>query len=113
MGEAEYEPIKVPSEGSQQPLHVLRSRNRLLERGQFMIMTADDMQSSRDSDLHVLCGHVFQDPVFWMERTKLIDALTGEQQSNDLAVYDVFWAISELQCPCQLTWQKHCYGGMS
>ncbi|KZT25449.1 hypothetical protein NEOLEDRAFT_1133361 [Neolentinus lepideus HHB14362 ss-1] len=110
MGEAEYTPIKVPSERSQEQLHVVRPRNRLLDRGKFMLMTAGDMRSSRDSELHVLCGHVLQDPVFWMARTKLIDALTGQEQSNDLAAHDVFRAMFELQCPCESAWQKH--GGM-
>ncbi|KZT20897.1 hypothetical protein NEOLEDRAFT_819650 [Neolentinus lepideus HHB14362 ss-1] len=131
MQEAQYKPIIVPSEG-QQLLYVVRSRNRLLHRGQFVVVTADGMQSSRDSELHVLCGHALQDPVFWMARlvhqtdchhgleltshciwfrTKLVHALTGQQQSNDLAT-NVFWNPFQLPCPCELTWQKHCHGGI-
>jgi len=110
MQEAQYKPITVPSEG-RQLLHVVRSRNRLLHRGQFVVVTAEDMHSSRDSELHVLCGHASQDPVFWMARTKLVHALTGQQQSNDLAT-NVFWNPFQLPCPCELTWQKHCHGGV-
>ncbi|KZT18502.1 hypothetical protein NEOLEDRAFT_154352 [Neolentinus lepideus HHB14362 ss-1] len=109
MQEAEYEPIIVPSEGSEQSLRVVRSRNRLLDKGQLRVMTADDMQQSRDGELHVLCG---QDPVFWMARTKLVHALNGQQLSNDLATCEIFWNSSKLPCPCELTWQKHCHGGV-
>ncbi|KZT21868.1 hypothetical protein NEOLEDRAFT_724297 [Neolentinus lepideus HHB14362 ss-1] len=110
--EAEYEPIVVPEEGSEQSLRVVRSRNRLLDRGRFLVMNAGDVQSRRDAELHVLCGHAVRDPVLWMARTKLVHALTGQEQPNDLATRDIFRNTSRLPCTCELTWQKHCRGGV-
>ncbi|EPQ51164.1 hypothetical protein GLOTRDRAFT_96694 [Gloeophyllum trabeum ATCC 11539] len=65
-GCAAYRPVVVPSHNGVR--HIARQRNRPIEGGRLVMLTAQEMIASTIEDLHVLCGSTPDCPVFWMTR---------------------------------------------
>lgn len=101
-----YRPLAIPvGKGDQ---YISRRRNQPLDEGQYILLNASDLRSGAADDLCVLCGHTCAEAqrIFWMTRTKLIHAFTGNERPNDLLLSNAVHTHVGLTCHCAWTWRR-------